>query len=1244
MWVGEPAQADDGASFLHFFNFVGGIEMKVFIKMAIALLLVSGILLLPAAYGQGGATGAISGSVVDVNGGSVADAEVQIINVATEQLVRRLNTNADGTFLVTLLPPGTYSVVVNKTGFSEAKAVDIQVRVTETTRLTVPLKPGTVSEKIEITAEVAAVDTTNATTGESIGSTTVRSLPLATQNFQQLLTLSAGAQSDLNNSTQLGRGDVRMIVNGQREDNNNYLIEGISATDYNVAELTNTPLPSPDVIQEFKVQTSLYDATQGRNGGGNINAILKTGTRQLHGDVYEFFRNNALNANDYFLNASGQDRPVLKQNVFGGSLGGPLGPEKLGFFFVNYQGTRQRSGLSPGTFISTVIPSIPTDRSVASLTQAFFPGGLPAGVTLDPVAVALLQFKSNQFGGATNGYLIPSVPDTSNGEGIFSYSTPGKFTDDQFTTNWDKEFHGGVDKISARFFFSNSSTFEPFGAGGLQASLGGSIAASDLNFPYTLPVNDRFFGLSETHLFSPAIVNEVRFGYVRINNSAINNAPVTVTDLGINRPMSNITDSIYKFTFGSSGFQIGPTPQANTSNLQNNFTGVDTVSWVHGSHVFRFGGEIDFINLDKLFPQTFNGQLFFTNTPASTTSPLPFDTTDFQNFLVGAPQFSFGGGGVYNHQYKQNDFAVFFQDDWKATKNLTLNLGVRTEVMGAWIDGACHIGNVQSSLTLSGENPFVYPGCVNNLGVTDFTGTADATTFNHRYSTGIGPRIGLAYDLFGKNKTTIRAGYGIYYVREDVGAVDQLSFQTPFLPIVFAGSAPGGFTNFFAPCAASNPKPYSPYCDATTGAGSNPNGLPAAGVLSSAFLPCLSVLQGFVSNSTGLPTSDSTQTPIYANQAGCTGSLPSVLDFALEVPRNFKVPNTQQWNLTIQRDLGKQWVLEVGYVGTHAVHLRETRDGIQSVDASTTNPFTVTDVNGVQYQITSNTASNAIARTPTPGLNGYAGYQIFANDAYSHYHSLQTTVSRRWKDGYFQAAYTYSKSTDATSTGNTAFNTAYNDQSNINASRGLSDFDRPHRLVVSYVYDLPFYRNGEGFKKAVLGGWGISGVTIFQSGSPFSIFDSGAGTAFLGAGSTPLLGAELASGASISGGYTSGNIHDRLNGYVNINNFTPVPVLAANQGACNSGDTNYCLTGFGNLGRNIYRGPFQQNWDFSLIKNIRLTERQSLRFTADFFNIWNHANFANPVATDVESPGNFGVITSTKGVPRLIQFSLRYAF
>ena len=180
-------------------------------------------------------------------------------------------------------------------------------------------------------------------------------------------------------------------------------------------------------------------------------------------------------------------------------------------------------------------------------------------------------------------------------------SKPGKYTDDQFTSNWDREFNNGTDKISARFFYSNNETFEPFGAGGLQASLGGSIAASDLNFPYTLPVRDRFFGFSETHLFSPTIVNEARFGIVHINNAAINSQPAgatidglpfNVTNLGINRPMSNITSSIYKFTFASSGFQIGPTPQADTSNIQNNYNVLDTVSWVHGAHIFRFGGEM----------------------------------------------------------------------------------------------------------------------------------------------------------------------------------------------------------------------------------------------------------------------------------------------------------------------------------------------------------------------------------------------------------------------------------------------------------------------------------------------------------------------------------------------------------------------------------------------------------------------------------------------------------------------------
>src|ERR1035438_2712742 len=687
-------------------------------KFIVGVVFLVSLLAARGSFGQGGATGAISGVVQDSSGATIADAEVQIIDARTEQVARNVTAGSDGTFVVTLLPPGTYSVVVNKSGFAEAKSEGIEVRVTETTRMTIPLKPGAVSETVEIMAQITSVDTSDATTGQSVGANTLRTLPLATQNFQQLLTLSAGAQSELNSSTQLGRGDVRIFVNGQREDNNNYLIEGISATDYNVAELTNTPLPNPDVVQEFKVQTSLYDASQGRNGGGNINAILKSGTNTLHGDAYEFFRNTVLDANEYFLKGSGSPRPVIQQNIFGGSLGGPVGSGgKLGFFFVNYQGTRQRSGDSPGTLISTFIPYVPAaDRGTTPAAEANLAADFGVA-SADPVAASLLAFQSNQFGGPANGYLFPlpsNVPaGTAAGSLVqFTVSKPGKFTDDQFTANWDKEFRDSRDVVAARFFYSDSEQDIPFGAGGLQASLGAAASGTDLNFPYLLPIHDRLFIVSETHVFSPSLVNDFRFGLVHINNSATNVNPVTVTDAGIERPTDNLTSSIYKFTFLTSGFQFGPTPQANQAQTQTNYNFVENLSWVRGAHTFTFGGQYTRVRLDKQFPQVFNGQLFFTNT----------SVTDFANFVGGTPEFSFGGGGVYNHQYKQSNSAVFAQDDWKATSNLTVNLGLRTEFMGAWTDGNCHIGNMESDLTKSGTYPFIYPSCVNKLGVTGLTG------------------------------------------------------------------------------------------------------------------------------------------------------------------------------------------------------------------------------------------------------------------------------------------------------------------------------------------------------------------------------------------------------------------------------------------------------------------------------------------------------------------------------------------
>ena len=1173
-----------------------------------------------ASFGQGGATGAISGTVQDPSGAFVAGADVRITNQDTGVLARSTKTDSTGSFTATLLPVGTYTVAVQSGGFAEGTFSDIVVRVTETTRLVAKLRTQAVQQNIEVQAEVQAVETTQAATGQAIESNTIRELPLATQNFQQLLTLSTGVYSELNASAQLGRGSNKIFVNGQREDNNNYLIEGISATDYNVAQTTNVPLPNPDVIGEFKVQTSLYDASQGRNGGGNVNAILKSGTKTFHGDVYEFFRNDDLNSNEYFLKQAGQPRPAVKQNIFGGSLGGPVGSEKLGFFFLNYQGTRQRSGESPGTFIDNPgFPVLPLDRSNASLVSTFFPAGLPAGATgIDPVILKLLSFKSDQFGNFPGGYLIPSLTGTPGSLAPLIVSRPGRYTDDQFTTNWDREFRGGNDKLSARFFFSNSESFLPFGAGGLPESLGStlqsSVSATDLDFPFDLPVAARFLSINETHLFSSALVNDFRFGYVRINNSLDNIDPVTAADLGIDRPTNNITNSIYKFTLNSSGFQIGPAPFANQHQNQNNFDFVDNFSWVHGAHVLSWGGEFTRVSLDKVFPQVFNGQLIF----ASQAGGL----TDFQQFLLGAPPFSFGGGGVDNHEYRTNDFGFFVQDDWKVRSNFTLNLGLRTEIFGGFHDDLCHIGNLDPQLADEGKYPFIYGQCVKSLGVTGLTPTGSDTTYRNDYATGLGPRVGFAWDLFGKHTTSLRGGYGIYYVREDVGTVDQLSFQAPFLPVAFGGGSPGCAGTFFS----ATPLPGCP--------NPNPNALPKGGVIDPGFVPCLATFQGF-------PGNDPTQAPIFTCPGGAAG-LPSQDIFGLVVPRHFVTPATQQWNLTLQRELGKRWVLEVGYVGTHSIHLRETRTSLQAQDATPSNPVVVTAANGTQYKITENTISNGPARSRSLPINGYSGMQLFADDAYSHYHSLQTTLSRRWGAGYFQAAYTFSRSTDATSSGNTAFNTAFNDESTLAASRGLSDFDRTHRMVVSYRYDLPLYRNG-GAAGVLLKGWSISGISIFQSGTPFSVIDSGAGTGFIGSGLTTTLGAQLAPGASIASGTTNGDIHQRLNGYLNVNNFTTAPLLYP--ALCNPvTNSNFCGTNFGDLGRNIYRGPFQQNWDFSLIKNFAITERQSLRFTTDFFNIWNHPNFANPAQNDVENPSTFGKIVSTAGTPRLIQFSLRYAF
>ncbi len=374
-------------------------------------------LAVPQLLAQGGATGALRGQVQDSTGAVIAGAQVQVQSAATGETLRTESTTSAGLFTFTLLPAGTYTVKISAPHFAEMVVNGVEVRVTETTSLPITLKATAGVQTVSVQGEGEAIETTAATSGSSLTGTAIRDLPLATRNFQQLLAFSAGSSSSLNSAADLGRGDVRIDVNGGREDDNNYQIEGIGGNDpTNQGELTFSPLPNPDAIQEFKVATSLYDATQGRNGGGNINAILKTGTNSVHFDAFEYFRNTVLDANDFFLKSYGLDRPVMQQNIFGGSVGGPVGPgAKLGFFFLNYQGSRQSSGDSPGTIVSTNIPYVSAaDRSSATALANDF--GVPVA-NLDPMAVALLQYKSNQFGptpGATFSPCLrpPQLPET----------------------------------------------------------------------------------------------------------------------------------------------------------------------------------------------------------------------------------------------------------------------------------------------------------------------------------------------------------------------------------------------------------------------------------------------------------------------------------------------------------------------------------------------------------------------------------------------------------------------------------------------------------------------------------------------------------------------------------------------------------------------------------------------------------------------------------------------------------------
>jgi hypothetical protein len=1198
-------------------------------KGVVSALVVSLSLLLPYfLWGQGGQTGAIAGVVSDPSGAAVPNASVSIVDEGTGVSARRLTTGPDGAFVAGLLPPGSYRVEVSASGFAQKQSRNLQVRINGTTRVDISLEVGAISEVVEVEGAAVALNTERATTGQEVDNRTMNTLPLANPNVLFLLTLSPGTAGEMPDVRSANRGLVDINVNGQRTSNNSISINGINVNDFNLAHFDTVPLPNPNVLEEFKVSTSLYDATLGSKGGGALNLVMRSGSKDWHADAYWNMRNDDLNANEWFRNNVGAPRAKLLQNVFGGSASGPL-PKLGGYWFANYQGIRGRNGLDPnGSVLNPTIPTLPTaaDGSVTAAALASAYNLSPSQI--DPVALNILNLKSSLYGGT---YLIPrpgqpgcQTPPAGAASFRCTISEVTPVIDNQYTITYDRPFRMGKDNVAARWFWDNGQSQKPYGT------------ASTLANPRTDPQDNRFLSLSETHIISPRLLNEFRAGFSRFISANQPTDVIALKDVGAARPNSGQFPGLYRVNI-SGLFSLGTGVNDDRGTVSNQFNYADTWSLTAGKHTLRAGGEVVRYQLNRYNRFASRGDLAFQ---ATTGTGNAFSA--FQNFLRGAPTSLQSAGGDPQRYFRATDGSLFIQDDYRANRRLTLNIGLRWELMQFGHDLYFRTAMYDPPRPL---NPFVYPSDLALQGVTGTPGIGACGIPNCLPKGNFAPRVGFAWDVKGDHKTVVRGGFGLYYQRLSNQNILQGSLGAPFFVQPIDNRAVPD------PLQLANPLPLP---------------LPV-GSVATAFIPAPSLFTGLrrVSGTGPLDPNDPNVAPIFTNPQGqaCTNYGGTATNCSINLasfstmPMNTYTPYTEQWNFTIQRDLGRGWALEAGYVGSHYLGGLGIWDPYLAPLASPQNPIKVTDTSGVTYMITTNTVNNEEVRNLVLGESRKRGQRLDSNLGQAIYHSAQVNLTHRFSRGLFmQLGYTWSKAIDNVSgsqstdelNGNTSGSqngsAIFNAQNSPQQNRARGDFDRPHRLIISYSYDLPLPKSGVWGTQAFQG-WSVAGITTFQNGLPFSVVDTTTGGIFGGGVSTGQLIcrpiSEQVSGVpactpgtaySAAAAATSGTIQDRLNHYLNPNFFS------ASATAPNSAGPGATL--YGTVPRNAFRGPFQQDWDFAVLKGFKLSEKGRVDFRADFFNLFNHPIFALPAAVTIPTPSTFGQITNTTIPARLIQFGL----
>ena len=1133
------------------------------------------------ALGQGPTTGRIEGTIRDPFGAVVQNAEVRIAN--TETGTRWTSqTNDGGHYIAVLVPPGTYTATITASGFVRLVSTTFSVNVTQIS---------VQDFQLEITSQAATVrvesslKSNGAELGRVVDSRTISELPLSTRNFTQILTISPGAATYLPDSTAVGRNTQTISVNGARMTQNNVQLNGIDANTMGTSAAINIAIPAPESIQEVKVQTSLYDASFGRSGGANVQVVTQSGGNDFHGTAYEYFRNEVLNANNPFLKAAAVKRPLLRRNAFGGTIAGPIRNDNM-FFFASYQGTREKNAASILNSISSGVlidPKLTDDRSEATLKTTF------ALSSIHPAALALLNERV-----ADGQFLIP----TPQANGRYFGSSVSEFTENQFNGNTDFRF---TDKnwLSVKLFWANAPFY-------LALPSFRGTGANVPGFGTDQAGNVRTVAIQDAHSFSPQTVNELRVGYNTHRNYISPSQPVNDSDVGITRSNANTYPGLglLRIAPGAGGITLG-TPTSVSPAFTSVTTAADTVAMNRGSHFIRVGGEIRFNEVSLAQEQFTRGQV---------------DFSDFRSFLIGISSNSTLGDGIGSRRQRALDYNFFFQDDWKISPRLTVNLGLRYELDMPVYDTRGRISTFDPALYQpriavdGGGNPigppiggFVQAG--NVIPEYDLASVPNVSKYviHSVDKNNVAPRVGFAYVPLNSARLVLRAGYGIYHSRPTFQYVST-SVTTP----------PGYLLGRQANQPLDHPFPSLP-----------------------------------------------SQFPMFQPGVALSGTVPD---------RGIRTPYFHQYNTSIQFEITRQTLVEVAYVGTRGINLFRQVAINQARLASPTHPI-INDVTGAA--ITTNTPQNARLRAPFQGVD-LNSFFLNQTTAQSNYNSLQLSLNRRFSTGLqFLASYTYAKSIDNASgsgggagtvgivnpgaVGDTSI--VLGNQLDNRANRGVSDFDRTHRFVLSYLYDLPRFRfaSKSSFARQVFWNWELAGIVTAMSGLPIDIVDTGAGSLYgLNQGANPLARPGWAIGQTqvsamqnIPAGYF-------FNPFVFVRPAVPAGQIIPSSGG--SAIATSTGTDIGNVGRNVLRGPSQSNVDVSLIKRFVIREAKTLEFHFDAFNVFNHVNLANPISDlnavissggsidgnkgtiNNNNAGAFGRIISTSNNPRIIQLALKFSF